>query len=323
MESANGQYFCHSFQADVIDNFRSLREQSEGFDVILGSSSPDSSNMIIMQAHKMMIAASSPLLYNVLETNEKLEHPASPFIYLGEVSQKDITYILEYVYNGEVTIPSEDISSFTTAAQQLQIRGIAQLQAENMPTFNDGIYPSPLPNSNTGPYNNEAIHKQIMANTFGMHNNYLTTPILNGKPKPAKRPKMEKLPKIKNGLNKSVNVTAKGAKPTEKPVVDEKYKGLAAEKFKEWKEQHSVSDGVKFDCHKCPEIKSFTAASSLLRHYKQNHEAVCKSCKMPFCDEQTMEAHYKATHEYSCNLCEQVFTAPSSVQRHQKKNHGL
>lgn len=324
MEHAKGQYFCHNFQAEVMDNFRSLREQSEGFDVILGSSSPDSSNMICMQAHKMMIAASSPLLCNVLESNDKQDHPASPFIYLGAVSQKDLNYILEYVYNGGVTIPSEDISSFTTTAQQLQIRGIAKLHADIMPTFNHAPYLGPLQSSsNLRPFMNDVSFNQTMPNTIGMQQNYLTTPVMNSQPKPAKRPKMEKPLKIKNGLSKSFNTPAKGVKPTEKPVIDEKYKVLASDLFKEWKEQYSVSDGIKFDCHKCPEVKSFTAPSSLLRHYKQTHEIVCKTCKMPFYDEQMMEAHFKANHEYPCSLCGKVFTAPSSVSRHQKKDHGV
>lgn len=322
MEQGSGLSFCHNFQTDVMDIFRSLREQSEGFDVILGSSSPDSSNIVCMQAHKMLIAAGSPLLGNILESNDKLEHPSSPFLYLGEVNEKDVNYILDYLYNGEVQVPSEDIRSFTSTAQQLQIKGIAKLYAD-VPVLQNPPYPRQLTSTP-----NIGLNTAIQ-NGFGMPQNFIPTP-LRSEPNAPKKIKLEKTPKIKKELTpkikkeptKSKNTPAGGAKSTaEKPPIDEKYKQLAVDLFKEWRVKFSTSDGTKFDCHKCPEPKSFTAQSSLLRHYKQSHELVCKSCKMPFYDEEMMEAHYKATHEYPCPICGKIFTAPSSVLRHKNKDH--
>lgn len=319
--------FTHSFQTDVIENFRSLREQSEGFDVILGCSSQDSSNMVCMQAHKMMIAASSPLFANVLITSEKMEHPTSPFLYLGEIDKKDLNYILDYIYNGDVTVPSEDVSSFTNTAQQLQIRGLAKdLSGCGDNSMSNLTHLGNIGNTfGMGPYVNFAQQNGTSPNGMAVNypNNNLPQSVLN--PNAAKRPKLEKAPKVKTELNKqSTKTPAKSSKPgAEKTPVDDKYKALALEEYKQWKERFSSSDGNNFNCHACPEVKSFTAGSSLMRHYKQSHEQVCKTCKMPFHDAQMMEIHYKDKHEFSCNICGKIFTAPSSVLRHVKKDHPM
>ena len=71
----------------------------------------------------------------------------------------------------------------------------------------------------------------------------------------------------------------------------------------------------------CPERKSFTADSSLRRHYTQTHEQICKTCKMEFSEEHLLQQHYREKHEFKCLLCSKVFTAFSSVRRHHEKEH--
>lgn len=319
--------FSHGFQTELVENFRSLREQSEGFDVMLGCSSPTTSNMVCLQAHKMLIAASSPLFCNVLMTSERLDHPTSPFLYLGEVDQKDLNYILDYIYNGKVEVPSEDINSFTSTAQQLQIKGIAKFQSSDgdlgtsfSPYLNNAVDSAGL-----GSLVNNVSYNGMIKNEMPLYPNYNTTPLNAINPKAPKRPKLEKLPKTPKEPKKQLNSTTpkiiKGTSGT--PQVDDKFKEQALEQYKVWKEKFSTTDGNKYDCNACPEGKSFTAGSSLMRHYKQSHEQVCKTCKMPFHDVSMMQIHHQEKHEFPCNICGKVFTAPSSVLRHKKKDHPL
>lgn len=328
MELGKGQFFCHNFQKDVMDSFRSLRERSEGFDVILGCSSPDSTNIICMQAHKMLIAASSPLLGNILESSDKLEHPASPFLYLGEISQRDLNYILTFIYNGEVQVPTEDISSFSSTAQQLQIRGIAKIYPEEQPMIVSRPFPGGPQNiSNIGDVMSNVSFNPPIQNGFGFQNGFgkwenVAMPSIKTEPKLQKKPKLEKPLKIKKELNKSGNPSAKNGKTLgEKTPVGEQFKQLSIDQYKEWKGKFSSSDGEVYYCFQCAEKKSFTAASSLMRHYKTSHEITCKCCKMPFYDENIMQEHYKANHEFPCGLCDKVFTAKSSADRHHKTAH--
>ena len=91
--------------------------------------------------------------------------------------------------------------------------------------------------------------------------------------------------------------------------------------YKEWKNKFGSHDENGFHCNMCPERKSFTADSSLRRHYTQAHEQNCKTCKMEFSEEHLLQQHYREKHEFKCLLCSKVFTAFSSVRRHHEKEH--
>lgn len=92
--------------------------------------------------------------------------------------------------------------------------------------------------------------------------------------------------------------------------------------YREWKAKFSTSDDNSFNCHYCPEIKTFALDSSLRRHYKQSHEKPCKFCKLPFYDELALKLHITEYHEFRCQLCEKRFALKSSLKRHHGKEHG-
>ena len=91
--------------------------------------------------------------------------------------------------------------------------------------------------------------------------------------------------------------------------------------YKEWKNKFGNHDEHGFHCNMCPERKSFTADSSLRRHYTQAHEQVCKTCKMEFSEEHLLQQHYREKHEFRCLICSKIFTAFSSVRRHHEQAH--
>lgn len=91
--------------------------------------------------------------------------------------------------------------------------------------------------------------------------------------------------------------------------------------YKDWKLKFSSKDSNGFHCLVC-QGKSFTADSSLKRHYKQVHEQTCKTCKMQFSEECILNQHIKDNHEFRCNICFKVFSANSSLKRHHDQQHG-
>ena len=91
--------------------------------------------------------------------------------------------------------------------------------------------------------------------------------------------------------------------------------------YKNWKLKFSSKDSNGFHCLVC-QGKSFTADSSLKRHYKQVHEQTCKTCKMQFSEECILNQHIKDNHEFRCKLCDKVFSANSSLKRHHDQQHG-
>ena len=91
--------------------------------------------------------------------------------------------------------------------------------------------------------------------------------------------------------------------------------------YKNWKLKFSSKDSNGFHCLVC-QGKSFTADSSLKRHFKQVHEQTCKTCKMQFSEECALSQHIKDHHEFRCDICFKVFSANSSLKRHHDQQHG-
>ena len=75
-----------------------------------------------IEAHKLIISSCSPVLGNIL----KLNQTAHPIIYLRRVKYRNLKNILTFMYQGEVNVAEEDLSSFLEIAQELNIRGLSE-----------------------------------------------------------------------------------------------------------------------------------------------------------------------------------------------------
>ena len=145
------------------------------------------------------------------------------------------------------------------------------------------------------------------------------------------QPKMNLTTPKKHGLNKTPikpgGIKAMGKSPMKvpgKPGLVKPSGSVTSSSnavYKEWKSKFGSHDENGFHCNMCPDRKSFTADSSLRRHYTQAHEQICKTCKMEFSEEHLLQQHYREKHEFKCMLCAKVFTAFSSVRRHHEKEH--
>ena len=79
--------------------FTELRETMEFLDVTLACEDDS------LKAHKVILSASSPFFRKVL-SKTKQDHP---YIYLKGITFVDLKDIVDFVYTGEVQIPSENI----------------------------------------------------------------------------------------------------------------------------------------------------------------------------------------------------------------------
>ena len=129
---------------------------------------------------------------------------------------------------------------------------------------------------------------------------------------------------IKPGINKAMGTGKSPSKIPGKPGLIKPAGTVTPASnaaYKEWKGKFGSHDDQGFHCNMCPERKTFTADSSLRRHYTQSHEQICKTCKMEFSEEHLLQQHYQEKHEFKCMICFKVFTAFSSVRRHHEKDH--
>ena len=73
-----------------------------------------------MEAHKVILAASSPFFEKILQRNK---HP-HPLIYLKGFQSQDLLAILDFLYFGEANIYQENLDSFLAIAEELKLKGL-------------------------------------------------------------------------------------------------------------------------------------------------------------------------------------------------------
>ena len=105
----------NDFHENVITAFGSLREDKEFTDVTLACEDGQQ-----MDAHKVILAASSPFFERLLQSNK---HP-HPLIYLRGFQSKDLLAILDFLYFGEANVYQENLDSFLAIAEELKLKGL-------------------------------------------------------------------------------------------------------------------------------------------------------------------------------------------------------
>ena len=93
----------NDFNANINKAFGNLRKDLDFTDVTLAS---DDGYQV--EAHKVLLAASSPFFKDILVKN-KHNHP---LIYMRGVKAENMTAIVDFLYNGEANVSQELLDSF-------------------------------------------------------------------------------------------------------------------------------------------------------------------------------------------------------------------
>ena len=117
MESEKLCLQWNDFQTNLNIAFKNLREDSEFNDVTLACE--DGSQV---EAHKFVLAASSPVFQNLLR---RKKHDR-PLIYMRGMKSQDLQAIVDFLYCGETNVFEEDLDSFLTIAEELQLKGFIE-----------------------------------------------------------------------------------------------------------------------------------------------------------------------------------------------------
>ncbi|XP_076378456.1 uncharacterized protein LOC117222385 isoform X2 [Megalopta genalis] len=87
----------------------------------------------LLQAHKLVLSVCSPYFKNIFKENP-CQHPV---IILKDIKYTEIESLLKFMYQGEINIKQEDLSTFLKVAQTLQIRGLATDDASTTKLFSN------------------------------------------------------------------------------------------------------------------------------------------------------------------------------------------
>ena len=105
----------NDFKENVTSAFGRLRDDKEFTDVTLACEDGQQ-----MEAHKVILAASSPFFEKILKRNK---HP-HPLIYLRGFKSEDLVAILDFLYFGEANVYKENLDSFFAIAEELKLKGL-------------------------------------------------------------------------------------------------------------------------------------------------------------------------------------------------------
>ena len=136
----------NDFKDNVKTAFGNLRYDKNFIDMTLASEDGQQ-----VEAHKVILAASSPFFQKLLESNR---HP-HPLICMRGVNIDDLSAIVDFLYFGQTSVFQENLNSFLSITHELELKGLVGNKEAN---FEDLI------NAELS-YSNEPKAKTHMNNT--------------------------------------------------------------------------------------------------------------------------------------------------------------
>ena len=133
----------NDFQENIKGAFGNFRDDENFNDVSLVCKDGQQ-----VEAHKVILAASSPFFLKLLGRNK---HP-HPLIFMRGVKFDDLLAILDFLYRGEANVLQENLDSFLAIAEDLQLRGLMgkpDEKVEDRDAAEELLPPKLLPSSNT------------------------------------------------------------------------------------------------------------------------------------------------------------------------------
>ena len=146
----------NDFQENLNSAFRELRSDTDLSDVTLVSEDGGQ-----VEAHKVVLASSSPFFANLLKRNK---HP-HPLIFMRGVKEEVLLAIVDFLYNGEANVFQENLDSFLAVAEDLRLKGLTGPAEGN--TSQDNVKPrkrfNPSPEEEQKAFHQQQSKRQIVS----------------------------------------------------------------------------------------------------------------------------------------------------------------
>ena len=109
----------NDFESNICQAFKSLRIEGELCDVTLACEDDHE-----MEAHRVILASCSPFFAKIFK-----KYKDKPLLYLKGVSSQQLQSLLNFMYLGQVSVAQDDLASFLSAAEDLQVTGLTHRNA--------------------------------------------------------------------------------------------------------------------------------------------------------------------------------------------------
>ena len=111
----------NDFQINVNSAFGRLRNDQDLCDVTLVCEDGKQ-----LEAHKVVLAASSPFFLELLKRNK---HP-HPLVFMRGVKADDLSSLVDFLYYGEANVIQESLDTFLALAEELKLKGLTGTSEE-------------------------------------------------------------------------------------------------------------------------------------------------------------------------------------------------
>ena len=111
----------NDFQENLCLSVKELKGSVDFSDVTLACDDDEQ-----IEAHKVILAGSSPFFKNILTKNV---HP-HPFIFLRGLKYSELNSLINFIYYGEVSIAADELDKFLSIAEEFQLKGLADKNFE-------------------------------------------------------------------------------------------------------------------------------------------------------------------------------------------------
>ena len=143
----------NDFQINVNNAFGSLRNDQDLCDVTLVSEDGKQ-----LEAHKVILASSSPFFLELLKRN-KHQHP---LVYMRGVKSDDLAALVDFLYFGEANVFQESLDAFLSLAEDLKLKGLT-----GTPEHDNNIGKRvESPKNHLGYHNNKTMFEQKIPNQY-------------------------------------------------------------------------------------------------------------------------------------------------------------
>jgi len=306
----SNEKFClrwNDFESNISGTFREIREEKDFLDCTLSCGSRQ------IQAHKLILSACSPFFRSILRQNPH-QHP---LLYLKGVEFTDLQAVLNFMYHGEVNVAQEELNSFLSVAEDLQVKGLTQNSSKAEPNqdsgkvlqaprqqLDPGIPPTPKRTRPPPPPIQSSYQRQTVENVPTA----VPLPAVKTEPHPAY---VEELDIVEPMGMEVAN--------TEDSYAEEDY-----DDYGTYEDQAYVA---------AEQVKGHTGGSSTSCSAETvfgDGTAQCNLCGKTFARKYECSRHVRTVHEemampaaISCSVCEKMFKNAQSLKTHMRCVHSL
>ena len=245
----------NDFQENVKVAFGNFREDKNFTDVTLVCEDGQP-----LEAHRVILAAWSPFFKGLLERNK---HP-HPLIYIRRSKFEDLLAIVDFLYCGEANVFQENLDSFLSIAEELQLKGLMGKT--------DGGVENTIPDVNFEPKFPKPLDRNFAKTPQTVKQRF--QPMIEEEKKnkvallSSSTGNLEELEeKVRSLMEKSENMLANGKQKADKCKVCGK-EGLGAV-IKDHIEANHL-EGIVLPCKDCE--KTFRCRNTLSVHVRKHHK---------------------------------------------------